>query len=158
MFKRRWKIFDIFYDVRALYRRIKRIVKWIPTLWNTYDFDYSSIFYILREHLSNMEKVIRKGYATNSGETADEIILAIRLLDRIIDRDYDENALKMASESDRKRIDLMDFEIKNGDFKMYSIKVSDSYRRAIKHAEEVKKSDVEYLFKLISRKHRGWWD
>ena len=80
--------------MNTVFERIKRIIDWIPVLWNLYDFDYSSIYQVLRKQLQRMERFQRKdAYAISAEATADQIHFAVLFLDRLIACEYLTNAL-----------------------------------------------------------------
>lgn len=87
-------IIDTFYSIRGKYRhlqeRLSRIFNLLPTIWNIYDFDYSSCLELEYKQLLRIKKVM-----TNSKEWKYEGIehdihkldLCIKLLKMVIEED-----------------------------------------------------------------------
>lgn len=152
------------------FRKIVKIIQWIPVLWRDYDFDHSYIFELLRYKLVRMEKLFRsdRAWGKKAFEQADKIRVAICLLDRICDNKYTSNA-------------IMFHERKWGESEMITEKVDGGYRlvnfvypkakneeeqkqadkeisRLYKHSNYMEKQDIEYLFKYLNKHIRGFWD
>lgn len=157
------KIHGLYCEVRAPFRKIVRVVQWIPTLWNNYDWDFHYIFIVLRYKLTRMEREIRlKGHASNRKQTADQIKVAVHLLDRICNDGYLENA---TSPVDRE-YGQWTFDFENNleivHKKPLTVKQKTQHKKdlraAWKHSDYMIKQDKEYLFKYILKHHRQWWD
>ena len=79
--------------LRAFYRlinRIKKIIGWLPIIWDDYDWDEVYLYIILRHKLSQMEKFFRSDLACtlSAPKKADEMHKCICALDRLINNDY----------------------------------------------------------------------
>ncbi len=160
---------DWFYDklIRTPKQKIKainRVIEWAPVVWMNYDWDYHYLFIIMYHKLDRMENCIRiYGHAVNNEQTADNIKVAKLLLDRICKNDYVEKATRQ-----------LDKEYGGWDFDWSSKHLKKIYRRpltekqiyyydkatekAYRHAEYMKKQDIEYLFKYMQKHYQKWWD
>lgn len=82
--------------VKNFIYKIKRIIDFIPVLWNIYDFDYSSLYKVMKKQLERMEKFQREeAYHVDRKHTADKIHFAVQILNRLIQDEpvYLNNAL-----------------------------------------------------------------
>lgn len=157
-----------------LFKRILHVLKWIPVLWNDYDWDYHFIFPILRFKLYNMGKCfynnISKGYGWVGDEKAiRELKTCVCLLDRLIEDDYEYEACR--NMIDRwGEIQFKETTLDNGGSKLTNftrekiltkkdkIQAQKDTIREDQRAFDRKKYDIEYLFKIMHRKMLSWWD
>lgn len=143
---------------------ITSICKWIPTLWADRNWDHYFIFTVLKKKLQFTEPVLRNGFSVEGSKRADEVKLCINLIDRILKDDYHDNAFK----NHDKKWGEIDFSFhKNGRFDVHRCKVitekdieleRKESNRLYKHASNMQKQDIEYLFKIMSKHILGWWD
>jgi len=73
---------DITYPFRDFYRRVKNVLRWLPTIWNDRDWDDSYITEILIRKLEFTRDfyLSDKPYSSEAKRTADEIQEAITRL------------------------------------------------------------------------------
>jgi len=153
-----------------VFRRIKRIIDWIPTLWKLYDFDYSSIYRVLRKQLQRMEPVIRNGCALSAEDTADQIHFAVVLLDRLIACDYLTNALiphqrkwgEMGEwiwkEIDDKFSEWLGCHYEKADTEEKRLQAEKEFSQCGRHADWVEERDKNLLFEYVAKHIKRWWD
>lgn len=151
-------------------KRIKRLLDWIPVIWNDYDWDYHSLYVIMRKKLSRMEDAIRDGLAIDSEQTADGIHFAVMLLDRLIACDYLKNALIPHKRKWGELGDMITKEIDNGllewignkweyaDTEEKELQAEEEFRLAGKHSDWMEERDKNILFEHISKNITRWWD
>jgi len=152
------------------FHKIKRLVDWLPVIWNDYDYDYSSLYRIMRKKLSRMETSIRGGYALTSEDTADDIHFAVMLLDRLIANDYLENALIPHKRKWGDIGDLITKELPGGmlewlgpkwekaDTEEKRLQAEEEFRRAGRRADWRREQDKNELFDTMKKHITGWWD
>jgi hypothetical protein len=148
---------------------ITSICKWIPTLWKDRNWDQYFIFTILKKKLELTEPVLRNGHCVDGNKRADEVHLCINLIDRILKDDYHENAFKNHDKkwgeldfSFRKHTDgkhcILDMTRQNIKTEKDKELERQESNRLYKHASNMQKQDIEYLFKIMSKHILGWWD
>lgn len=73
--------------MKNLIWNIRNILRWIPRLWNSYDWDYYFLLHVMRYKLQDMESFFRgpDPVIRESLEVADQIAHAIQLLDAAFD-------------------------------------------------------------------------
>jgi hypothetical protein len=75
--------------MRRTIRKIKKILKWIPTLWYDEDWDYYFIYSILQKKLEFTRDHIKKnGYHLDSNHVASRIQTAIDLIEAVKTEKY----------------------------------------------------------------------
>lgn len=157
----------MFYNIR---NGIKNIFRWFPIIWKDRDWDHYYLFKMLHFKLNKMEKCLRDGCHLNADETADKIKICTHLITRIIDDEYYNNVFK---EHDKKwgkiEINYKDYvkddrlvecamtrsNIKNKKDKEQERK---EYRLIMNKPDELRKQDIQYLFKIMGKNILSWWD
>lgn len=78
------------YWIKRKIWQIKNVIKWLPMIWNQYDFDYS---YSLKAFKFQLEKQAyflesEKAITVDSKHNASRIRMILRLMDKVYDHDY----------------------------------------------------------------------
>jgi len=151
-------------------RKIKRLIDWFPVIWKDYDWDYHSLYVIMRKKLSRMEPAIRSGYSVDSGKDANRIHYAVMLLDRLIACDYLERALLPVHREWGEIGDMRTRVCENGleewlgnewekaDTEEERLLAEEAFRKAGRRSDEQELADKDKLFEHISKYILGWWD
>jgi hypothetical protein len=85
----------MFRKIRRTYYRIRRVLDYIPVLWEDREFDWTYLCILLRKKLQRMEKFFREDAWTASKDIdSPKIHECILLLDRIIADDYEQDLNK----------------------------------------------------------------
>lgn len=73
------------------FKKIKRIISWLPVLWNDYEFDNSYLFRILHKKLEMMEAHMKSDNCCvkNTKSEIRKITIAKNLAKRIAEEGYD---------------------------------------------------------------------
>ena len=152
-----------------IFDSIKNVIRWFPIIWNDRDWDYYFLYIILHTKLSHMEKYIRKhGHHIGCERDADNIKVAVSLLDRLIKDDHLDNAMKQHREKwGRMKFNFIDIdgngsrlETTYGKAKTEEDrkKAEKEFRRCAKHSEYMLERDLDLLFKVMRKHIRHWWD
>jgi hypothetical protein len=149
--------------------------KWVQKSWeyalflrNDRDYDWTYILKLLEFKLARTRKCIEQGYHTNAKRDAHNIRVAELLIQRIV---KDEYAQKQWNDHDAKWGEL---EIRFGKSDGFSVPLKFHRERMITEEDEeresreliriyefedqLKKYDVEYLFTIMRRHLRTWWE
>ena len=128
---------DTLFDIKRPFTRLAIMYRWLPVIWNDCDWDYVFILVALkhklirtRSYLEN-SKVLVKQIRSRQGK---QLHVAICLIDRVIGEDVNS-------------VDKWE-----GEFHPYN---SDRWAT---HANYLEKQDWEYLFKIMKKYMRDWWD
>lgn len=151
------------YKLHSIKNGIWNIIRWFPVIWKDRDWDDYYIFALLYHKFSNMEKYFRSDntYSVGALDVADKIKVAKLLCKRIIDDNYVDNALIPV---EQKYGELKyHFEPTNNEKLKAMIfdetpEESKARQRAYRHSDYMKKQDIEYLFKLLSKHIQEFWD
>ena len=139
----------MFRIIRSIKTSIKNLITWFPVIWKDRQWDHVFLLDILHKKLSLMEKFFReKGHHVGAEKDADNIKLAILLLDRIRKDDYIKSAFKP-------------YEDKYGEisFKSFSsLKEKELFNRCSEHETYLKNQDLDMLFSHLRKHILEWWD
>lgn len=147
---------DLFHPART-WRKLRNVARWIPLLWADVDWDYTSLYEVIRFKLRNM----REHEATHQihsdwRETSEQMRVAESCMSRLLSDDYlseewDAHCAKFPSRRMTKRSDGM-IEI---------LPMSDEERDAFRliYAEEdrLRQLDIEEFARVFVTHSRGWW-
>ncbi len=160
---------------RSGYRRVKRIIAWIPVLWKDEDWDPAYLFEILRFKIFRMRQEIEKNKRHIGYEkTVRDMKIAESLLARMGFSDFYWN-LSQQLEGEEKRGDchcpeeILGFEPEAFDSKTgeptlhrmidFSCPYCQKARSRWHKRKNVKeKADFDYLFIHLHKKIHRWWD
>jgi len=163
--KKIWKFF------RSIKYGIQNIIKWFPVIWQDRDWDHWFILKIFHFKLNEVEKFQRKyGNSVTHEKIADQIKIAILLLDRLIKDEYLENVLKPHEKKwgdsefiftpikGNKGYSSLDLKVEKANTE--EEKKQESKERSIlyKHSDALKQQDLDMLFKHMRKYIEGWWD
>lgn len=101
---------------------------WFPFAWKWRPWDYEDGLLALHHHLVPLEKCVREGISMDREQCARDIRVAIRLIERITDRDFEQGQ------------------------RLFSGEITGKQALAIGNWES------DYLYTLLRRKSRRWWD
>lgn len=161
----------IFRPFRHFFENIYHVLHWIPVIWKDRDWDYSFIYFLLEFKLKNMIHFF-KNYTHTAEPTNTEIINTInecvKLLDKIQNNNYSQDALKQIGFKD-KYPDFklhMEFVPVEGHEKEYSTinwnfeneEQEKYYNQNHAVAEQLETNDIDRLFDLMAENIRNWWD
>lgn len=125
---------------------IRRIIAFIPILWKDWDFDFSPGGYrLLRKKLELLEPCLTDGHLLNGEKYGRQVKKVIIVLDRLIEDEYDIHELEAVDP------DWMSRKIK-------SIKWGKVHIESYHLAEKKKQRDIDFVFDVMKRWHRHWWD
>ena len=157
---------------------LKNLVIWFPTVWRDRQWDHHYIYIMLRQKLHFAEQSIRyHGYHLNHIRDANRIKVCVNLLDRLINDVYHENAFKRHREKwgdpDMKFVPIEESKfpsLNGGKYSEMIIKYPNvksekdkekerkDFRYAYKLEEQLRKADLDLLFKLMRKHIQTWWN
>jgi len=157
------KIKNIYYNIKD---GIENLINWIPIIWNDRDFDHAYFHIIMLHKLKNMEKFFRSdcAYSVNAIKDADNIKYTINLLERIVNNDYTQEALKPFYEKYPDYKFEFEFEPCSDNPNFYRLiddKTEDQKELlsiCYKNADELEKKDLDELYKYLREHIEEWWD
>jgi len=149
---------------------IKNLFKWIPVIWGDRDWDQYFLLEILRFKISNMEQFFRKlGHHVEANKDANNMSMCVEALHRIIEEDYNKEGFKEHNkkwgksswrtiDSDKKGFKELLIERPNVKTKEDEEQERKDFRYCLKEEERLTKQDIDYLFDMLKKHIREWWD
>ena len=127
--RRKSKIKRFFYNVTD---GVKNLIKWAPVIWKDRDWDQAFLYEIMRHKLKLMEDYFYSDHTmcVDAKKRAEEIKTCRILLDRILKEEY--------IEFDPNKCPYPWDYFKNEAYML--------------------KQDIDYLFKIMSKRSSDWWD
>lgn len=126
-----WYYNKIYIPIIVFYESLCRTIDFIPVIWRGVDFEAETIWPLLQKKLERMEKVFRNGSGVHSPLHANQIKIAIIVLDRLQKDDYSPNEKHLAEYPD---------------LEAWMIE------------EKLREKDVTFLFEYIKKHYQSWWD
>jgi len=162
------KIWDFF---RSIKYGIENLIKWFPIIWKDRDWDHWFIYKIFHFKLKRVEYLQRHyGNSVDHKKIADQIKIAVLLLDRLIKDEYLENVLKPHEKKwgdsefiftpieGKKGYSSLDLKVEKANTKEEKEHESKERMVLYKHSDALKQQDLDMLFKHMRKYIEGWWD
>lgn len=150
---------------------IKNIIRWFPIIWKDRNWDHIFIYKILRHKLYFQQKHIREhNIHTSAIKDADRMKTCVFLLNRLIDDDYYDIAIKphnqkwgegeMKFTECKEDPSLHKFNIiyENVHTEQDEIEERKDFKKVIEHEKYLREQDKELLFNMMKKYIEGWWD
>jgi hypothetical protein len=159
---------DIKYFFKRKYGQVKRVIDFLPTIWNGYDFDYSYSVQLFRKSLERQAELFEsdKSYSARSKQDASRIRTAIRLMDKVYNDEYESEWVDKLKEEYGS--DILDFRFEDtgrGDgtsyleYKYENLNMRSKMKKElIKESREKQKRAHKLLWNFIEHNIQYWWD
>ena len=158
------------YWIKRKITQIKNVIKWIPIIWNQFDFDYK---YAIDVFIFKLERIAlflesNKAYSLDANKNANNIKRIIKLLNRVYNDFYYEQALKSFKNqygevyfdfvkikgTNNSKLERTYENIKNLSYNELDKLYSEFINLSIKKQEKAEK----LVWKLIGENIKYWWD
>ena len=159
------------YWVKRKIRQIKRVIDFLPLIWNGFDFDYRYATDLFKKQLERIadEMESDRGRLANSKVNAQKIRTAIRLMDKVYDEEYGceyqdklkelygENVLDWWFEDTGKGDDssYLRYEYEKWD---NSEEIKKVERKLFLESKDKQKKAHKLLWDFIEHNIQRWWD
>ena len=159
------------YWVKRKIRQIKRVIDFLPLIWNGFDFDYRYATNLFKKQLERIadEMESDRGRLANSKVNAQKIRTAIRLMDKVYDEEYGceyqdklkelygENVLDWWFEDTGKGDDssYLRYEYEKWD---NSEEIKKVERKLLLESKNKQKRAHKLLWDFIEHNIQNWWD
>ena len=162
--------------VKRFFRRVKRVMDFIPMIWKGYDFDYRYAIELFQHQLKRTADHLESDRAMTMDAKirAKRIRTAVELLQKVYDEEYGcEYQDKLKEIYGEKVLDWEFFELdEKSDYdgeSLYELKweyekwdnaeeVKETKQKLYQESQEKQKRAEELVWKFISHNIRGWWD
>lgn len=146
-------------NIKHFFYRIKRLLDWLPIIWDDCDFDYAFLLEILNFKLKKMHEWFSsdKPNVESAPVTAKEIKKVLEYLDRYFNKSYQEfeyaefNLRYGLSNED-------DFFVWQEKFQALPESAKQEWRNLGAQAETDMHNDLMQVFDLLKQNIEGWWD
>lgn len=169
--KLKWRLKDLYNNIRKIPRWLKKSFQYSLVLWNDYDFDHIYILKLLRYKLKRTRERIEKDnilVATN--RISKQIKYAEFLIDRIENNDYFPEEYKKLEEKwgaaemvftpceDRPGFSKLDFVHEKCKTEEENEQAGDEFHAFYKRQDEESERDYDRLFRHLRKYIQRWWD
>jgi len=162
--------------VKRFFRRVKRVIDFLPIIWKGFDFDYRYGIDLFQYQLKRTADFMESDRAVtmNANIRAKRIRTAVELLQKVYDEEYScEYQDKLKEIYGEKVLDWEFVELdEKSDYDgepLYELKweyekwdnadeVKETKQKLYKESQEKQKRAEELVWKFISHNIRGWWD
>jgi hypothetical protein len=165
------------YWFKRKYRQIKRVIDFLPLIWNGFDWDYSYAIQLFRKQLERMADELESDRANtlSAKHNASRIRTAIRLMDKVYDDEYGMEYIdtieKLYGTTHYEFVELEDKSKYNGE-PLYELKlrnelvVDEQHQKEIDevrnqmaiHSNDKQNRAHKLLWNFIEHNIRHWWD
>ena len=159
------------YKVRRFFKKVKRVIDFIPMIWKGYDFDYRYSIDLFQYQLKRTADFLESDQAVtmDANIRAKRIRTAVELLQKVYDEEYGceyqdklkemygENVLEWSFEDagSGDGSSFIKYEYEKWD---NAEEVDETRRKLYRESQEKQKRAEELVWKFISHNIRGWWD
>ena len=153
------------YWFKRKYRQIKRVIDFLPIIWNGFDFDYRYSIEVFRKQLERQAKYLESNSAITleAKNNASRIRTAIKLMDKVYDDEYAfeyaDTIEKLYGKSLYEFVELDEKDKKEDPY--YRLEVTNENAVNEKHQEEideVRREMMKVSFEKQKRAHKLLWD
>ena len=164
------------FEVKRFFRRVKRVIDFLPMIWKGYDFDYRYAIELFQYQLERTADFMESDRAlTMDAEIrAKRIRTSVKLLQKVYDEEYgceyQDKLKELYGENvlDWEFIELDEKSDYDGE-SLYEMKwryeywdnaeeIAEVKRKLYKESQEKQKRAEELVWKYISHNIKYWWD
>mgnify|MGYP001611730826 FL=1 len=149
----------IFYKIQQFFLNIKRVIVYIPTIWNDRDYDYVFIYRLLQFKLS----MVRKRYENNDffvgqDDAVKHLAECDTILERLLNDNYVENEYDQFEEKWGEVIINKTFKRANVLTEEDKKQEREDVINLSKLEDDRKNNDKKRLFEILNDNIEKWWD
>jgi hypothetical protein len=153
-----WQSFT--YPIRRKYQQIKRVIDFLPIIWNGFDFDYMYSIELFKKQLERQAELFEsdKLNSDRSKQNASRIRTAIQLMEKVYNEDYSVEWIDIIEE--KYGSDVLDWDSEDtgrGDGTHYIVRKYEKW----KNSDEISKVESELFLESREkqkRAHKLLWD
>jgi len=161
-----------FYIVKNFFLRVRRVLNYIPIVWNTYDWDYHSAIDVFKYQLERIADHLDSDDAVtvDAKYNAQRIRTTIRLMDRVFDDYYAMEYMDTLNEMyGRSSFEFVPIKVGDEFTERYEVKqvwesgvtheeIEEFHTKLFKASQEKQKKAERILWKLLHENIRTWGD
>jgi len=159
--------------IRKFIRKVKRLIRYIPVIWNSYDFDHRYATELFRMKLEDIADFMEsdRAMSVSAKEDAKRIRTAIKLMDKVYDEGYGteyQDKLRELYGEDVSDVEFVEHSYENGQ-KYYRMKrkyedwdncdeIKEMETKLFKESHLKQNKAHRILWKYIEHNIQRWWD
>ena len=158
--------------MKYLINRYKKLIRWIPIIWKTYDWDYRFAIDVFKYQLEDIVSFMEsdKAFSSRAKEDASRIKTVLKLMDKVYNEDYAlEYFNKIENLYGKWDFNFIPTKDKPEYYEMVDVWEKDYSKEELKEIELVKSKLVleskykqkrahKLLWSLIEHNIENWWD
>lgn len=162
------------YWFKKKFWQIKNLFKWIPVIWNQFDFDYYYSIEVFKFQLQKQAQFLEsnKAYTVEAKHNAKRIRTVLKLMDKVYNEEYAceyQDKLKKLYGDNVLDFKFIEVDSKNNGNKIYSIQheyetwvncdeIEKTKDTLFKISKEKQERAHKLLWSMIEKDIRKWWD
>lgn len=162
---------SISYFIRRKYEQIRRLIDYLPLIWNSYEFDYRYSVDIFKKSLERQANFLEssKAYTVGSTYNASRIRTAIKLMDKVYNEDYSLEYMNKMEELYGKDVMELRFVEKEDDNRFFTMvanyeewdnaeEVEVTLNKLMMESQRKQERAHKLLWEFVEHNIRRWWD
>ena len=162
---------SITYFIRRKYEQIRRLIDYLPLIWNGYEFDYHYSIEIFKKSLERQAKFLEssKSYTVDAGHNASKIRTAIRLMDKVYSDEYTLEYMDKMEELYGRDVMELRFVEKEDDNRFFTMvanyeewdnaeEVEVTLNKLMMESQRKQERAHKLLWEFVEHNIRRWWD
>jgi hypothetical protein len=150
--------------MKKIYNKIKRLIRYIPVIWNSEEFDYRYSLELFKMKLEDIASFLEsdKAWSARAKYDASRIRMVLRLMDKVYDEEY---SIEWITEIEKiYGNNIFDFEMEKGYLKYKyedlpnAEEIRNKKRELFYKSLEKHKKAHKLLWKVIEHNIQHWWD
>ena len=162
---------SITYFIRRKYEQIRRLIDYLPLIWNGYDFDYQYSIEIFKKSLERQADFLEspKTYTVGATYNASRIRTAIKLMDKVYSDQYTLEYMDKMEELYGRDVMELRFVEKEDDNRFFTMvanyeewdnaeEVKVVLNKLIMESQRKQERAHKLLWEFVEHNIRRWWD
>ena len=162
---------SIIYFIRRKYEQIRRLIDYLPLIWNGYEFDYHYSIEIFKKSLERQANFLEssKSYTVDATHNASKIRTAIRLMDKVYSDEYTLEYMDKIEELYGRDVMELRFVEKEDDNRFFTMvanyeewdnaeEVEVTLNKLMMESQRKQERAHKLLWEFVEHNIRRWWD
>lgn len=159
------------YKLKYFFKRVKRLIDFIPHIWNGADYDYTYAVNLFKYQLSRTADCIKEdGSSFYSSADVDRIRMVIRLMDKVYNEEYQSQGTKIIYEMyGEPEVVLKDSDVfenirvfsgwkfPNARDEEHNELINNLWKDMVTYGHQKQDRAHDLLWRLVGHNIRNWW-
>lgn len=125
--------YEVWISVRRFLRNIRKVIKWMPIIWNVQSWDFAFIFDLIEHQIESMAQSIGEGHSADRGVHRAELEYVLVLLEK-----------------------MQNFDGEHCPYYIDDSAIPVSTRMRV--AQDAYEKDMKKMFDYMVKHYNRWWD